>query len=240
MVEETAKVAAPIRVAGLCKWIDGRSILREIDLEVGAGEFVAILGANGAGKSTLLKVLATLTHASAGTVELFGRRVSRESADLRARIGLIGHQSMLYRDLTARENLEFFGRLYGVADAAGRAEQLLRVMGIDNRADDPIKSFSRGMVQRVAIARALMHDPELILADEPFDGLDAPSAAATEELLSYLHGAGKTIVLVNHDVRQTLRIAGRVVVMRRGAIVADAKAQSLDAAGVLAELEEQR
>jgi heme exporter protein A len=237
-VLHAAKVAAPVRTVGLCKTIDGRSILRDIDLEIGAGEFVAVLGANGAGKSTLLKVLATLTHASVGTVELFGRRVTRESADLRARIGLIGHQPMLYRDLTARENLEFFGRLYGVADAPRRAEQLLRVMGIDNRADDSVKAFSRGMVQRVAIGRALMHDPELILADEPFDGLDAPSAAATEELLAYLRESGKTIVLVNHDVRQTLQIAGRVLLMRRGAIVTDADAKQLDAERILAELEE--
>jgi heme exporter protein A len=225
-----------IRAQDLCKSIDTRSILQHVDLDVRAGEYVAVLGANGAGKSTLLKILATLSPATRGDLQLFGRPVNSDSRDLRARIGLIGHQSMLYRDLTARENIEFFGRIYGIPNPAQRAARLLEVMGLLDRADDPVKSFSRGMTQRVAIARALVHDPELILADEPFDGLDAPSVAATEDLLDRLHQTGKTIVLVNHDIAQTLRIARRVVVLSRGRILIDAPARSLDVAGVLAEV----
>jgi heme exporter protein A len=228
--------AAPVSAVGLNKIIDGRPILQDVNLEVGAGEFVAVLGANGAGKSTLLKVIATLTAASGGELRLFGRRVTRDSAALRARIGLIGHQSMLYRDLTARENLEFFGRLYGVSQPMERAARLLEVVGLADRADDAVKSFSRGMVQRVAIARALVHDPELMLADEPFDGLDAPSVAATEQLLTHLNGAGKTIVLVNHDIGQSLQLARRVVVLKQGRVSLDAAARTLDVAGVLAEV----
>jgi heme exporter protein A len=231
-----APAAIAVRAVGLGKAIDTRAILQDIDLEVRAGEFVAVLGANGAGKSTLLRLLATLTHATTGELNLFGRRVTGDCRELRARIGLIGHQSMLYRDLTARENLEFFGRLYGVPNPAGRAARLLEVMGLGDRADDPVKSFSRGMVQRVAIARALVHDPEMILADEPFDGLDAPSAAATEELLERLHQCGKTIVLVNHDIAQSLRVARRVIVLSRGRILLDAAPRTLDVAGVLAEV----
>ena len=225
-----------IRAQGLCKSIDTRPILEHVDLELRAGEYVAVLGANGAGKSTLLRILATLTPASRGQLHLFGRPVNSDSRDLRARIGLIGHQSMLYRDLTARENLEFFGRLYGIPNPAKRAARLLEVMGLLDRADDPVKSFSRGMTQRVAIARALVHDPELILADEPFDGLDAPSVAATEELLDRLHETGKTILLVNHDIAQSLRSARRVVVLSRGRILIDAPTDTLDAATVLAEV----
>jgi heme exporter protein A len=167
---------------------------------------------------------------------LFGARLGRDVTAVRSRIGLIAHQTMLYRDLTARENLEFFGRLYGIRNPAGRARMLLEVIGLSGRADDPIKAFSRGMTQRVAIARALMHDPELLLADEPFDGLDAPSVEATEHLLAHLNRAGKTILLVNHDVRQSLRLTPRMVVLRGGRVVMDRATDGLDAAGVLAEV----
>jgi heme exporter protein A len=228
--------AAPVSAVGLCKAIDGRPILQDVNFEVGTGEFVAVLGANGAGKSTLLKIIATLTGKTGGELRLFGRVVTRDSAALRARIGLMGHQSMLYRDLTARENLEFFGRLYGVKQPAERAAQLLEVVGLADRADDAVRSFSRGMVQRVAIARALVHDPELMLADEPFDGLDAPSVAATEKLLRHLNASGKTIVLVNHDIGQSLELAKRVVVLKQGRVAVDAAARTLDAAAVLAEV----
>jgi heme exporter protein A len=226
----------PVKAVGLGLAIDNRPILADVDLQVSAGEFVAVLGANGAGKSTLLKVLATLVRPSSGELHLFGRAVGGDSRALRGRIGLIGHQSMLYRDLTARENLEFFAKLYGVERPAERAARLLAVIGLTNRADDAVKSFSRGMVQRVAIARAIVHDPQLILADEPFDGLDAPSVVATEQLLARLHGAGKTLVLVNHDIGQSLAIAPRAVVIRGGRIVVDAATRTLNAADVLAEV----
>jgi heme exporter protein A len=233
-----AAAAIPVKAEGLGVAIDGRAILADIDLEVGAGEYVAVLGANGAGKSTLLKVLATLTHASTGRLHLFGRRIGGggDCRALRARIGLIGHQSMLYRDLTARENLEFFAKLYGVPRPAERAGRLLEAMGLESRADDPVKSFSRGMVQRVAIARAIVHDPQLILADEPFDGLDAPSVASTEALLAHFHRVGKTLILVNHDIEQSLRLAPRAVVLRRGRVVVDGATRNLNAAAMLAEV----
>jgi len=226
----------PVEAVRLGLVIDDRAILRDIDLAIGRGEFVAVLGANGAGKSTLLKVIATLTKASRGELHLFGRTVTRESADLRARIGLVAHQSMLYRELTARENLRFFARLYGIARANDRVELLLDVIGLGNRGNDPIKSFSRGMVQRVAIARALLRDPELILADEPFDGLDAPSVATTQKLLEHLHQSGKTIVLVNHDISQSLELARRIIVLRSGSVLVDAAADKLNRASVLAEM----
>ena len=212
---------AAVQAVGLCKLIDERPILSDIDLELPAGGYVALLGANGAGKSSLLNVLATLTPYTRGELYLFAQRVGRGAAALRARIGMIGHQPMLYRNLSARENLVLFGRLYGLANAASRADEMLDVVGLSDRASDPLVTFSRGMVQRVAIGRALMHEPELLLADEPFAGLDVASTRVLERLLARFNGAGKTIVLTNHDVHQSLRIARRVVVLRHGRIVAN-------------------
>ncbi len=222
-----------VRAAGMGKTIEERGILRGIDLEIGAGEFVALLGANGAGKSTLLKILSTLLPHTSGTLELFGMGVKHSSIAARRRIGLIGHQSMLYHDLSALENLEFFARLYGLKNARQRAMELLEQLGLAARARDPVKAFSRGMAQRVAIARALLHDPDLLLADEPFAGLDAPAAALLEKTLSGLHASGKTIILANHDLRQSLALARRVVVLARGCKVLDAAAGDVDAERVL-------
>ena len=232
----SAAEALPIEAVGLGKVIDGRAVLADVNLRIGAGEYVAVIGANGAGKSTLLKILATLTPASSGQLVLFGAESGRELVGVRSRIGLVGHQSMLYRDLSARENLVFFGKLYGIENPAARADRLLEVIGLLGRADEPVKNFSRGMTQRVAIARALMHDPDLLLADEPFDGLDAPSVESTGQLLAHLHRAGKTIVLVNHDIGQSLRLAPRVIVLRRGRVVMDRRSESFDVAGVLGEV----
>ena len=234
---QTNAAAMPVRASGLCKSIDERPILKGIDLEVGRGRFIALLGANGAGKSTLLKLLATLTTPTSGRLELFGMEARGTAAvKVRAKIGLIGHQTMLYHDLSARENLEFFGALYGVADVRKRAMHLLEAMGLATRASDAVKAFSRGMMQRVAIARALMHDPDLLLADEPFAGLDAPSAAVLEKVLRDLHAAGKTIVLANHDIGQSLRLAERAVVLRGGKKVIDAGSSELDERRVLQEM----
>jgi heme exporter protein A len=233
---ETNPALLALHAVGLGKTIDERSVLNSIDLSIPAGEFVAILGINGAGKTTLLKILATLMPPTSGQLQLFGFDVARHAVQARARLGLIGHQSMLYRDLTARENLELFARLYGVHAPRRRAEELLSIVGMIDRADDAVKTFSRGMCQRVSIARALVHQPDLVLADEPFAGLDVPGTAAVERLLSDLHLAGKTIVMVNHDVQQSLRLADRVIVLGAGTIAIDQPARVADAPAILAEL----
>lgn len=212
----------------LNKSLDDRAILRGIDLTIASGEFVAILGNNGAGKTTLLKMLATLSMPTSGELRLFGQLMPRHAAAARARLGLIGHQSMLYRDLTARENLLFFGRLYGVNNVGNRADELLSWVGMSSRDDDAVRTFSRGMTQRIAIARALIHDPDILLADEPFAGLDVAGADAVERLLSAQHQAGKTVVLVNHDVGQSLRLAQRVLLLRGGRLAVDQPARLND------------
>jgi heme ABC exporter ATP-binding subunit CcmA len=225
-----------VRTVKLGKTLDERVILRDIDLEIGAGEYVAVLGANGAGKSTLLRILASLMPPSDGHVELFGEPLTRNAVALRRRIGLIGHQSMLYRDLSARENLRFFAALYDLSEPEKHVDRMLRMVGLIDRADDPIKNFSRGMTQRVSIARSLLHDPQLILADEPFAGLDAPSIQSLEGLLQRLSDAGRTIVLVNHDIDQSLRLAERALVLRQGGVVLDQPTHRLYPREVLSEV----
>ncbi len=233
-VPDTAGLA--VRIAGLCKRYDERWVLREINLNVPAGAYLALLGANGAGKSTLLHTLAMLSPATRGELHLFGASANRPSPALRARIGVIGHQPMLYRDLSALENLVFFGKLYSVPNPTRRAESLLERVGLADRAAGVVKTFSRGMVQRLSIARALMHAPDLLLADEPFSGLDVPSVAAVSNLLSELHADGKTVILTNHDVRQSLELAQRVVVLRRGGIVSNRAVRETDADEVTREV----
>lgn len=230
--------ADAVKTVSLGKTIDDRPILTGIDLRIAPGEFVSLLGANGAGKSTLLKVLATLTPPTEGSLLLFGASPAADAGAVRAKIGLISHQSLLYRDLSARENLEFYAKLYRVPDHRARVNLLLDRIALSARADDPVKSYSRGMTQRVAIARALVHDPELLLADEPFDGLDAPSIASLERFLTELHQAGKTIILANHNIDQSLRLTRRAVVLRTGQVVIDQPSSQITSQAVLAELEQ--
>jgi heme ABC exporter ATP-binding subunit CcmA len=213
--------------------IEEREVLRGIDLKIEPGETVAVLGANGAGKSTLLRILGTLLTPSSGQLALFGIDIKHAGPALRGRIGLIGHQTMLYPDLSALENLEFFGRLYGVADAHARGWQLLEDLGLAARAEDHVKNFSRGMTQRVAIARGLIHTPELVLADEPFAGLDVEATRVVEKVLKKVAAAGGTVVMTNHDLPQSLALADRVVVLARGHKVMDAATGVVDVERVM-------
>jgi heme exporter protein A len=227
---------AVIQASGLLKSIDDRPILCGINLEIFQGEYVGILGANGAGKSTLLRVLATLTPPSGGELRFWGTPARKTGPSLRRRIGLIDHNLMLYRDLTAADNLEFFAKLYALANPRGTALRMLGRLGLRQRANDPVKSFSRGMAQRVAIGRALLHEPDLLLADEPFTGLDSPSIAAMEHVFAELRDAGRTIVLVNHDMEQTMRMVDRLIVLRRGRISIDQHTHRLHPDEVMAEV----
>lgn len=220
-VASTLPVVHSISAQHLSKNIDDRAILQDLNFAVPAGAYVALLGANGAGKSTLMRIVSMLITPSGGELTLFGKSLAHGGPAIRRRIGLISHQAMLYRDLSPMENLVLFGKLYGTTDVYNRALRLLEIVNLADRANDPVKNFSRGMTQRAAIARALMHDPDLLLADEPFAGLDAPSIDVVERILAALHSAGKTILLANHDIDQTLRLAERVLILRRGKLVFD-------------------
>jgi ABC-type multidrug transport system ATPase subunit len=207
-------VADAIALEGLERRFGDRPALRGVSVTVGEGQTLAVFGANGAGKTTLLRVLATLLRPHAGSVSVLGASLPDEAWKVRGRVGFVGHEPLLYPDLTARENLLFHARLHGV-DAA-RADRLLREVGIDGRAGDPVRELSRGMVQRVAAARAVLHDPPVLLLDEPRAGLDPVAAEHLEPLIG--RASGRTRVLVTHDVDRGLREADVVLGLRAGAV----------------------
>ena len=194
----------------------GRSVgLDGIDLEIPTGTALAILGPNGAGKSTLLRLVAGLARPSGGTLEVGGRPAHCAAA--RARVGFIGHATGLYPELSARENLIFAARLRGVANPRARAEEQLAEAGLQACADRRTGGFSRGMAQRLAIARGLVHEPAVLLLDEPFTGLDGRAAARLSERLAALRAAGRSFVLVTHDAAAA-RLADAAIVLARGRI----------------------
>lgn len=231
-----AKPLNAVRLTNVGKRLDERPVLRDISLEIAAGEFLAVLGSNGAGKSTLLKLLIGMITPDEGNVELFGESLRTADPAIRRRVGYVGHQSMLYRDLSARQNIAFFAKLYGVDDVKGETDAILRTVGLLERGDDAVKTFSRGMTQRVSIARALVHNPDLLLADEPFAGLDARSSEGLEKLFTRMNAAGRTIIMVNHDVPQSLRIARRAIVLSNGKVESDRSTDNVDPELVLAEI----
>jgi heme exporter protein A len=205
-----------------------RVALTGVTLELPHGATLAVFGANGAGKTTLLRVLATLLRPHAGEVRVLGRELPREGWAVRGRVGLVAHEPLLYRDLTARENLRFHARLHDVAPA--RAEELLDAVGMARRGDEPVRSLSRGMVQRVAICRALLHRPELLLLDEPLANLDPGAAGAVAPLIGRASGA--TRVLISHDVERGLAEADLVLGLRAGRAELVARAGDTDASAV--------
>jgi heme exporter protein A len=191
-----------------------------IDLTVtfDSGEVAAVLGPNGAGKSTLLGILSTLVRPTAGSLTFDGRLVDRH-AEVRTTIGYVGHEPGLYADLTARQNLELFAALYGVPDPAQRAEQMLARVGLaDVRRDAIARTFSRGMQQRLALARALLHEPRILLFDEPGSALDPTGAAWLAEEIARERAAGRLVVLVTHDLDAAAAVATHLVILRRGRV----------------------
>ena len=189
-----------------------RVALAGVSLDLPRGATLAVFGANGAGKTTLLRVLATLLRPHGGSAEVLGRALPRDGWAVRGRIGLLAHEPLLYRDLTANENLRFHARLHDVAP--GRAGELLEAVGMARRADEPVRALSRGMAQRGAICRALLHEPELLLLDEPLANLDPGAAGAVAPLLGRESGAAR--VLISHDVEQGLAEADLVLGLRGG------------------------
>jgi heme exporter protein A len=198
-----------------------------VDLTLAAGDCVALFGPNGAGKTTLLRLVSGLLKPTVGTIRVGGQSL-RDDASARGLLGLISHQSMLYSALTSRENVEFAARLYGVADARSAAMRALERMRIADRADAPVRSLSRGLQQRVSIARAIVHEPRVVLLDEPYTGLDAAGGAALTDMLLSLRTGGATLVLVTHNVEEGLAVATRAAVMLGGRIVRRDDARDID------------
>jgi heme exporter protein A len=210
-----------LRVVDVARYFGRRKALSQVNFTCEAGEIVGLLGPNGAGKSTLLNILATLMSPSKGTVTYGDRTAGDSGAAVRASIGMLGHDLFLYPELTARENLMFFGQLYGLPDVPRLVAHALEQAGLTARADDFVSSFSRGMRQRVALERALLHDPRLILLDEPFTGLDQASAAALVGRLRNRQQAGCLIVLATHDLDIADRLLTKALFLINGKPVAD-------------------
>ncbi len=214
-----------IACAGLGRAYGERVVLRDVAFEVPAGSTLAVFGPNGAGKTTLLRILATLLRPHAGTARVLGAELPREGWSVRGRLGLLAHDPLLYRDLTARENLRYHARLHGVA--LERIETLLDAVGMRLRGDEPVRTLSRGMTQRIAICRAVLHEPELLLLDEPYANLDPAATARVAPLLS-----GGTRVLISHDVEAGLAEADRVLGLRGERVVLDAPVAGVTPADV--------
>jgi heme exporter protein A len=219
---------AALELRSLTRRYGERLALADVTLSLEAGQTLAVLGPNGAGKTTLLRLLATLLRPHAGEVRVLGHALPTESWAVRGRIGLLGHEPLLYRELSARENLEFHAALHGVA--TDRVEQLLSAVAMESRAEEPLRTLSRGMVQRVAVCRALLHDPELLLLDEPRANLDPAASELVEPLLG--RSSGRTRVIVSHDPAGALAEADVVLGLVRGRVALLAPAAEVDAAAM--------
>lgn len=219
---------APAVVAKrLSKVFGERKALDGVSLSLDAGSFLSIFGPNGAGKTTLLRILAGLDRPTSGSLTELGVDVLDEPDKLRARIGLISHRPMVYGDLSAAENLAFFARLYGVRDPDERIRELLRLVELDHRRNDPARTYSRGMMQRLSIARALVNDPALVLLDEPYSGLDPHAMRLFDELIERVR-PGRTFVMVSHDLDKGLALCTHALVLARGRVVTFADRAALD------------
>lgn len=201
----------------------GVAALRALDLTVGVGEAVAVFGPNGAGKSTLLRLLATLLRPSTGSLRLFARPVNDGGAAARRRIGFLSHQSFLYPDLTPTENLDFYARMFGVARATERVRALIDRVGLTGWAHRPVRTLSRGLEQRCALARALVHEPELLMLDEPFTGLDVDASAMLAAMLRETHANGTTLLMTTHDMARGFEVCRRAIILNRGRLVWDGR-----------------
>lgn len=192
-------------------------VLQEVSCQIGAGEVVSIFGPNGAGKTTFLRILATLLQPSAGVLRLFSH--SPADAAIRRRLGFLGHESFLYPDLTAEENLIFYGRAYQLGNISKRIDGILEEVGLHLWRKTPVRIFSRGMEQRLSLARALLHDPELLLLDEPYTGLDTRGVKTLQTVLTTAKERGKTIVLTTHDFALGLEVSSRALIIQHGRII---------------------
>lgn len=201
--------------------------LRDVSVALAAGEAVALLGANGAGKTTLLRTLATLSRPTRGRVQAFGVDAWRARSDVRARIGVVAHQPYVYPELSCTENLVFFATMFGLGDAATRAGTALERVGLAQRAGDRAATLSRGLLQRLNLARALLHEPAVLVLDEPDTGLDAAGRAVLSGIVRSQIASGGSVVLTTHALEYALRLASRVVVLLDGSVVLDASRESL-------------
>ncbi len=202
--------------------------LTDLSLEVAEGELLTIFGPNGAGKTTLLKILSTLVSSTSGRVVVDGFDVRKKPVEVRRRIGVISHDTYLYRDLTAVENLVFYARMYGVSDFEERVHEVIREVGLRYRENDRVATFSRGMKQRLSIARAILHDPKILLLDEPYTGLDRHASNILDGIIQEFDSKHATRIMVSHDLEHGLRFSNRLLIMKNGGFVHDVKRSEIE------------
>ena len=193
--------------------------LRSLSLEVPRGESLTIVGRNGAGKTTFLKIVSSIIRSYTGEVLISGKNLKTADEDTRRTIGFVSHESLLYKDLTVRDNLGFYARMYGVADRDRRIGEIIRRVDLEAKTDVLVRALSRGMKQRLSLARAFIHSPSILLLDEPFTGLDERASEILDSLLGEFKASGGTLVMVTHDIERGWRLADRVVVFEKGKIV---------------------
>ena len=218
-----------IDIRNLVKAFGNRAVLKGVDLTVSEGEFLTLVGPNGAGKTTLMNVVSTLTKPTGGRVRIAGYDLADGAVQLRRQIGLVSHKTLLYDDLSAEQNLRFYARMYDVADADARIETVLRQVGLWGRQRDPVRTYSRGMQQRLAIARSMLHDPPILLLDEPDTGLDQHAAALLTNLLHEVGATRRTVLMTTHNLERGLELGDRVAILAGGRIAFQADKSELDA-----------
>lgn len=216
-----------IEIRKLNKSFDNKRVIQDIDLTVPDGESLAVFGPNGAGKSTLIGMLSGLIRPTSGEIRIEGADL-RDDPRIRGKVGLVSHQPLLYTELTARENLVFYGRLFDVPDLSRSIPDILKLVGLELRTDDLVRTYSRGMVQRLAIARALLHNPTILLLDEPFTGLDQQAGRFLERVVQDRAAKGSTVIMATHNLRQGFGLCRQFLMLRRGQVVYHADRNDLD------------
>jgi heme ABC exporter ATP-binding subunit CcmA len=218
-----------IEAKGLIKSYGNFDVLRGIDLHVAKGEFITLFGPNGAGKTTLIKILSTLTEPTSGNLTISGHNARKNVQKIRSIIGVISHDPYVYENLTALENIKFFAELYGLSDINDRSNSVIHQVGLETRSHDLVRTFSRGMKQRLAVARAIIHEPEILLLDEPYTGLDQHGAQLFGQMLSNIKDQNRTILMTTHSIDEGLDFSDRVGILARGRIIYESPANELNA-----------
>ena len=214
--------AYAVETEGLSKFFGHIAALRDVTVQVPYGQFVTIIGPNAAGKTTLIRILSTISRPSGGRVCVDGLDVQRRGAEIRRRIGVAGHWTMLYGDLSVVENLRFYGRMYRVADLEERISELVTKVELTGRQHDAVRTLSRGMQQRLSIARAILHNPSILFLDEPYTGLDERATEILNGLLHELHTRSHTILMTTHQLVRAAEMSDQVFVFLRGQVVHEA------------------
>ncbi len=213
-------------LSGITKRFGVVRAVRNVDLKIFPGDFLSIFGPNGAGKTTLLRIIASLTHPTVGRIEFSEENEDQE----RVRVGYVSHQSLLYNELTGFENLLFYGNLYGLDKPRRQASEMLIRMGLEEAGQRLVREYSRGMKQRLTLARALLHDPSLLLLDEPYTGLDQHGSRLLTRVLRSVKEEGSTVLLITHNLREGLELCSRAVIQHRGRLVLEASPDELEMA----------